>query len=52
MTVRITKLSLETLKLLENCTNCKINIVKNHFDEFYELVKEIEKEEFIFILIY
>src|SRR5436305_5284334 len=43
--VRITKFSnesLETLKIIENCTGCKDNLKKYNLDEFHKLINEIE----------
>ena len=37
---------IETLKLMENCTSCKKdNIEKKEFDEFHNLINEIESEK-------
>ncbi|CAJ0828010.1 11051_t:CDS:2 [Entrophospora sp. SA101] len=43
---------LNTLKIIENCINCKVNIQKNYFDSFYEslnklknILEELDKEK-------
>jgi len=33
---------LETLKLIENCNNCKENLGKHYFNEFHETINKIE----------
>ena len=49
ISVRITNLSnesLETLKLIENCTSCKkYNIKEKYFNELHKLINEIESEK-------
>src|SRR5215204_5020165 len=37
---------LETLKIIENCTSCnKYNIEEKEFDEFHNLINDIESEK-------
>ena len=49
VTVRITNLSnelLETLKIIENCTSCKKEGIKEiDFDKFHKLINEIKSEK-------
>src|SRR3982750_2324091 len=48
--VRTTKYSnelIETLKIIENCISCKkVDIKENDFDEYHELIDEMELESY------
>src|SRR5437763_1502439 len=42
LTARNSNELLETLKLIENCNNCKENLGKHYFNEPYESINDIE----------